>query len=209
MTLKRRYLVAVAAVVVAATGGWLLFVAVPRWYEEPAPVVEAAPAAAPAEREARKIKATLYYVSGDGLRLVGVEREVPYGDGTVEQSRRIMEELLGPAPASYASAIPAGTRIRALFVTDRGEAFIDFSREISANHPGGSLEELFTVYAIVDALTTNLPAITGVQILVEGQEVDTLAGHIDLRHPLRKNLRWVESPGAAAPAADTGRPPTL
>jgi len=209
MALKRRYLVAAAVAVLAAAGGWLLFVVVPRWYQEPAAVVEPAPAAAPAEREARRIKATLYYVSGDGLRLVGVEREVPYGEGTVEQARRIVEELLGPVPAPYASAVPAGTRIRALFVTERGEAFVDFSREISANHPGGSLEELFTVYAIVDALTTNLPAITGVQILVEGQEVDTLAGHIDLRHPLGKNLGWVDNPGAGAPAKETGQHPTI
>ena len=43
----------------------------------------------------------------------------------------------------------------------------------------------------VDALTVNLPAITRVQILVDGKEVDTLAGHVDLRHPLQKNLQWI------------------
>ena len=30
-----------------------------------------------------------------------------------------------------------------------------------------------------------------VQILVDGKEVDTLAGHVDLRHPLTKSLEWV------------------
>ncbi len=50
------------------------------------------------------------------------------------------------------------------------------SAPTSSKHPGGSLEELFTVYAIVNALTVNLPAIIGVQILVDGHEVDTLAG---------------------------------
>ena len=33
----------------------------------------------------------------------------------------------------------------------------------------------------------NLPAVTGVQILIDGKEVDTLAGHVDLRRPLRRN----------------------
>ena len=28
------------------------------------------------------------------------------------------------------------------------------------------------------------------QILIDGKEVDTLAGHVDLRHPLQKNLKW-------------------
>ena len=65
------------------------------------------------------------------------------------------------------------------------------SADITAKHPGGSLHEVFTVYTIVNALTVNLPAITRVQILVEGKEVDTLAGHVDLRHPLAKSLEWV------------------
>ena len=46
-------------------------------------------------------------------------------------------------------------------------------------------------YTFVNALTANLPAVTAVQVLVEGKERDTLAGHIDLRRPLAKNLAWV------------------
>jgi hypothetical protein len=45
----------------------------------------------------------------------------------------------------------------------------------------------------VDAITDNLPAIAAVQILIDGHEVDTLAGHVDLRRPLTKNATWVES----------------
>ena len=43
----------------------------------------------------------------------------------------------------------------------------------------------------VNALTVNLPAVTRVQILIDGKEADTLAGHVDLRHPLAKSLEWV------------------
>jgi hypothetical protein len=82
--------------------------------------------------------------------------------------------------------------LRALYVTAGGEAFVDLSREIVTAHPGGSLDELLTVYAIVDALTMNLPAVTSVQVLVDGKEVDTLAGHVDLRRPLAKNVSWVD-----------------
>jgi hypothetical protein len=48
------------------------------------------------------------------------------------------------------------------------------------------------VYSIVNALTMNLPAVTSVQVLVDGKEVDTLVGHVDLRRPLTKNVSWVE-----------------
>ncbi len=126
------------------------------------------------------------------MRLVGVEREVRSGTTTTEQARRIAERQLSSAPPPLASAVPDGTTLRAIFVTPQGDAFVDLSREVSMGHPGGSLEELFTVYAIVNALTMNVPDITAVQILVEGREVDTLAGHVDLRHPLGRNLEWVQ-----------------
>ena len=49
------------------------------------------------------------------------------------------------------------------------------------------MNELFTVFAIVNAVTTNLRDVQSVQILIDGREADTLAGHVDLRRPLRKN----------------------
>lgn len=193
----RRYLIpGLAIALVAAVAAWLLVVAVPRWYARPPAPAPAAPGPAPEPGETRKIKATLYVVSPGGLRLVAIEREVPYGEGLAEQARRIVEAQVGEAPAPYAAPFPAGTTMRALFVTDRGDAFVDLSREASTRHPGGSLAETLTVYALVNALTVNLPAVSRVQILVDGQEVDTLAGHIDLRQPLPLNLRWVENPDA-------------
>jgi hypothetical protein len=39
-----------------------------------------------------------------------------------------------------------------------------------------------------------------VQILIDGREVDTLAGHVDLRRPLRKNMAWVQSPAPDSPS---------
>jgi hypothetical protein len=147
------------------------------------------PATAPAQAESRRIKATLYYIGEKGERLVGVERDVPYGATPAEQARRIVEEQLKEAPAPLASAVPKGTSLRALFISG-ADAYVDLSPEISSGHEGGSLEEILTVYALVNALTTNLPAVERVQILVAGREVDTLAGHVDLRRPLQKNLKW-------------------
>ena len=84
--------------------------------------------------------------------------------------------------------------LRALYVTTTGEAFVDVSRDITTAHPGGATSELLTIYTIVNALTVNLPAVAAVQILVNGSEVDTLAGHIDLRSPLKKNLQLIVAP---------------
>ena len=127
------------------------------------------------------------------MSLVGVQQDVTFGETVLEQARHIVEAQLGAAPGPLGSAIPPDTKLRDIFMTDRGEAFVDLNAASRANHTGGSLDELFTVYAIVDALTVNLPAIKRVQILVEGREVDTLAGHVDLRHPLQQNLQWVRT----------------
>jgi spore germination protein GerM len=181
---------AAAIAALAIAGGWLLFVGLPRWYGARTP--EAAARPAPAAVAERKITATLYFISEDGLSLVGVQREVLFGEPVAEQARRILEAQLGQPPQPLSSAIPESTSLRALFLSDKGDAYVDLSADARARHTGGALDELFTIYAIVNALTVNLPAISRVQILVEGKEVDTLAGHVDLRHPLQKNLKWVK-----------------
>ena len=98
---------------------------------------------------------------------------------------------MAPPPADLLSAVPAGTALRALYLLDGGEAYVDLTREFAAAHPGGSLNEALTVYTIVGVLTTNLPAIASVHLLVDGHEVDTLAGHIDLRRPIRPSSEWI------------------
>ncbi len=183
MTPRRAGLMAGLAGVTAVLA-WLLFVGFPRGNGKPATPRASSPAANAAAQSGRKIKAHLFYVADDGSQLTGVERDVPYGEGTVEQAKQIIGAQIEPVAAPLMSAVPAGTKLRALFVTPQGEAYVDLSREVVSAHPGGSLAELLTVYTIVNALTANLPAVKAVQLLVDGKEVDTLRGHINLRSPL-------------------------
>jgi len=168
------------------------FVVLPRWYAESGePSAGPEPPAAPTTP---KIKARLFYLSEDGLLLVAVEREVPFGEGTLLQARRIVEAQLERPAAPLVTAIPEGTQLRAIYIDANGEAFVDLSREATSAHPGGALDEILTVYSIVNAVTTNLPAVRAVQILVDGHEVDTLAGHVDLRRPLPRGASWIQEP---------------
>ena len=173
---------------VLVTGLVLLMVFGPRWLTSPPE--QAAPGVTEAV-EARKIRARLFYVNEGGTGLTGVEREVLYGEGTAEQARRIVEAQIAPPPESMVSAIPPDTKLRTVFFTKAGEIYLDLSADVQINHPGGTTNETLTVYSLVSALTSNLPAVTSVQILVEGKEVDTLAGHLDLRRPIEQDLKWV------------------
>jgi hypothetical protein len=182
-------LIGCAAVIFAV----LLFTGLSRLLSRPAPGTAAVdPVAAPAAPTnvpaVPKIKAMLYFASADGLHLVPTEREVPLAEGAVAQARSILEaQLAAEAPAPLLSAIPKGAALRGIFVSERKEVFVDLDPAIRTAHPGGSLQELMTVYAIVHAVLTNLPDLQEVQILIGGREADTLAGHVDLRRPLRKN----------------------
>lgn len=200
----RRAWPALGIAAIVAFGVWLLFIALPRW-AGPAPAGDPGSVAAPATTPGaeRRITATLYFISEDGLSLVGVQREVPFEESVAAQARRIVEAQLADPPDPLARAVPDGTSVRGLYVTDRGEAFVDLSDEARDHHHGGALDELFTVYAIVNAVTVNLPAIARVQLLVDGREVDTLAGHVDLRHPLEKNLSWIAADAPSEAEDDT------
>jgi hypothetical protein len=178
--------------VALSLGVWLVLTRLPRLLTMPEPGTPgAAPSAPAAPGESRKIHATLFYVAETGNELIPVSAEVPFGETPSDQARRIVEaQVLAPAEGSL-SAIPAGTKVRAVYLTPRGEAYLDLSADVARGHTGGSLDEALAVFTLVNALTVNLPDITAVQILIDGREVDTLAGHIDLRHPLRRALEWV------------------
>jgi hypothetical protein len=180
-------------------GGSVALVALAAWgasraierMVSPQPAASTTPASATAAAGVPHIIATLYYATADGQALAAVKREVPLAEGARAQGREILESQLEPAPAPYLSVIPHGTMLRAFYVTDKGDAFVDLSPEVSTAHPGGSTNELLTVYAIVNAITTNLSSVQRVQILIGGMQVDTLAGHLDLRRPFQRDVSLV------------------
>ncbi len=195
----------VGTVVVAVGLAYALMSGLSRLLQAPTPdaaqdetiVSPPAPTTAPV---VAKIKATLFFASADGLRLTPVEREVRLADSPVAQARAIVEsQLAEEPPPPLARTIPAGVTLRGVFVSQSNEVFVDLDPAIKSGHPGGSLQELLTVYTIVNALLTNLPTLQQVQILIDGREADTLAGHVDLRRPLRKNEGLIESRNATPP----------
>ena len=84
--------------------------------------------------------------------------------------------------------MPKDAKVQDLFITEQGTAFINFSNAIATNHPGGVMNELATIYSVVDSITYNLPEIKEVKILIGGVEKETLAGHCLLLLPLEMDL---------------------
>ena len=136
----------------------------------------------------RKINVKLFFQAADRPGLVIEERPVAFSTDLSRQLRGVMEELVRGSKIGLGPTLSPETRVLDVFVTPRGVAYVDLSKEVVAGHPGGSEAERMTVYSVVDSLTASFPGVKRVQILVEDKPAETLAGHIDLTRPLLPDM---------------------
>ena len=134
------------------------------------------------------VEVTLYFSDSQAMYLVPEKRKIPQTSSLARQA--VIELIKGPENSDLYSTIPEGTQINEVYIVD-DIVYIDLSEEIFKNHPGGSSGELMTVYSIVNTLT-EIPMIKGVQILVEGNEMKSLVGHIDISMPLLRDEDWIK-----------------
>ena len=66
-----------------------------------------------------------------------------------------------------------------------GTAVVNFSKELQTNFVGGSTGEEMLVGSIVNTLT-EFSEVKNVHILVEGKNIETLSGHMDLSLPISR-----------------------
>jgi len=133
----------------------------------------------------------LYFSDSDNSFLISEERSLPARNRPEALGVLIVEALLEGPKQVLERTIPEGTTLRGFYILKNRTAYVDLSREIQAGHPGGAKSELMTIYSMVNSLILNVPEIESVKILVEGKEETTLAGHVDLRFPLRANMLFV------------------
>lgn len=147
---------------------------------------EARPEGAPVpEREA-----ILYFASQDGSRLVPETRNLAGCRDQENCLKATVEALIQGSAAGLFPVIPAQAVVLSVR-EEGGMAVADFSADLQKGHPGGSMSELLTVYALADTLASNFPHIRQVRILIEGAEVESLKGHVDLRRPVQVNFGLV------------------
>ena len=139
-----------------------------------------------------KLKINLYFSDDDDELLIPEVREIYKTKDIINQAKQAIVELLKGPSEGLMPTVSKGTHLRELYIDKNGCAYVDFTEEISLNHPGGSWTEFITIYSIVNTLTINFPEIIKVQILIEGGSAQTLAGHIDISKPLTKNKQIIK-----------------
>jgi hypothetical protein len=83
-------------------------------------------------------------------------------------------------------------------------AVVNLSGSLAQVHPSGIEPETMTLLSMIGTLHANLPNVTEVRFLVDGEPRDTLAGHADLS---RTYLAASAPPPPGAIPDDTGEPP--
>ena len=133
-------------------------------------------------REKREV--TLYFSDPESEYLTGEKRAILKRPDIEEEAEEMIEELIKGPKRKLISTLPPQTKLLSFQLDERGIAKPNFNKILSKSHPGGSSAEMMTVYSVVNSLTFNFPEIKGVQFLVEGKEIETIAGHLSLRQPI-------------------------
>ncbi|HBT19974.1 MAG TPA: hypothetical protein DEA47_01180 [Peptococcaceae bacterium] len=126
-----------------------------------------------------KEKITIYYIKSTQNDFVLIPEVI-----TIEPEPNMLKAALEKLIQDKRNPFPKDTRVIDVTVKDF-IAYPNFSREITKLSVGSRGEEL-AVASIANTLI-KFPGVEKVQILVEGQTVETLAGHVDTSKPLGRN----------------------
>jgi len=136
----------------------------------------------------------------------------------VPRSKQVLNTLLaGPVDAELRT-LPPDALLLAFYLLPDGTAIADFSEALATSIPSGIVSEQLAVDSITRTLEANVPQVQRLKILIHGQEVETLAGHLDLTGTFVVNTNPDQPPvkpsatpsGAdkpASPAADKAPAP--
>lgn len=131
----------------------------------------------------KKLDIKVYYPDDQGMKLVAVKRTIKT-DGADKYTAAMNSLLQGTKEKGQIAVIPKQTKLKGVKV--KGDvAYVDFSQDLVKHFTGGSTGEEMLVGSVVNTLT-EFSEIKKVQILIEGKEIETLAGHMDLSVPIAR-----------------------
>lgn len=147
--------------------------------EKPAEPKQTAP-----EQKIQSAEVKVYYPDESGTKLVPVEKKIQFVDEAEKYSAALTELMQKPKEKNLTTVFPSHAKVKS--VTREGEtAVVNFDGSILKGFVGGSTGEEFLVNSVVDTLT-EFNEIKQVKFLIDGKEIETLSGHMDLSEPIKR-----------------------
>ncbi|MBN2400215.1 MAG: GerMN domain-containing protein [Candidatus Aminicenantes bacterium] len=126
------------------------------------------------------IKVKLYYLSESSVLLKPVYREIQVPEIREDLYKKFLSLLLA-GDNGWITPIPAGVQLRAVFYLPQIKMLVvDFNDILLNEFPSGTTAELEFIYFIVNNICYNFKEIKKVKLLCGGNEIRTLAGHIEM-----------------------------
>lgn len=126
------------------------------------------------------VKATLYWSSGVDQSLRAVTVELRLSRDPALRAKQVLNTLLAGPVDVETRTLPPDAVLLAFYLLPDGTGIADFSEALATSTPSGIESEEMAVESISRTLEANVPEVQRLKILIHGQEVDTLAGHLDL-----------------------------
>jgi hypothetical protein len=142
-----------------------------------------------------KQEVTLFFSDANERFLVPEKRFIPKESEPESQAKEMIHALIAGSKTGLVNTFPEKAELQGVNREGEDTLIVNFRESLVANHPGGSAAEMATVYSLTNTLTTNLPAIKRIRILIGGKERESLKGHVGLRNPFLMNRELI------APAA--------
>jgi hypothetical protein len=79
---------------------------------------------------------------------------------------------------------PYRAKLLDLYMDREGVLYIDFGSEIIKNFSGSADEEMNFIAGLFRAVKKKIPELSAMKILIEGREVESIGGHIDISKPI-------------------------
>jgi len=133
-----------------------------------------------------KQKVKLYFSDLNERFLIPEERYITKKKSPDDTVRALVTALIEGPHTDLVKTFPGETILRGVTIQN-GIASIDFGRNLIDLHPGGSASEMMTIYSLTNTLTINVPSVKKVKILIGGNSVETIKGHIDTSSPFSVN----------------------
>lgn len=125
------------------------------------------------------VQAKIFWAAGPD-KVAPVLIELPLSADAVQRSKQVLEALISNPPAAVQRTLPSDATILGFYILPDGTAIADFSDALVTEIPSGISSETTAVDSIARTLENNVPSLHRLKILIHGQEVETLAGHVDL-----------------------------
>jgi hypothetical protein len=182
---SRAKLLTVLVLVIVAAGALYLNALMHRLRSQRAQPTEASARAKLAEaslhaQNAPQESVTLFFPSNDQGALLQETRQLSLAASDTDRIRQIFLALLEGSAQGHGAPIPAGAELRSTFLAPDGTAYLDLAAGALPLFEPGIGTETLAVYSIVDSICYNIPSVKRVKFLIQGQEVETLDGHVDL-----------------------------